>query len=707
MVADLKKTTLGEDGHYHIIYINDEGVAISSPDDKDTHIHTITPYQNPETGEIDYYVEEAEGHSHYIIDLELKEPKEDLVKGKDDKILHESAELLRSAMSQEYDFRERGRRCYDFYKGKQWDDSSKAILEASHRAAIVVNEIRPIIQVLSGHQRQNRTDIKTFPIEGADPRGAEIADILLKYTLEKANYAQNESNAFLDCLVTGRGLIDAFVDFSDNEEGDIKANKFKWDNIYFGPHDNEDLSDLEYLVKYKWFSLEKVKTLFKEKSNEIDINYSKEISEEGTIHRSDPGKEYQDRLHGYPLDYGSEICVDIAKKNVKLFELWRKRYRHEKILINTKDGNDFVYKNSVLLEPKDLILAKKINGMEIREVSDWTMEVICFIPNVVLMKRVSKLKDFNVVPFYASKEDGYTQGKVEPIIDLQMEINKRHSQAIDVVNRANNDIYYIDNDMFISDQEKNNFINNANTPGYVCELLDVNRKRPIKEERGRFPAELVNMRELASAKIKEISGVTQEVLGQESNARSGVAIARRLRQGLTVNDYLFDNLSIAKKRLGKILIIMIQNVYTVDRIMRILHNQNEVEPFKLMDANGEKTDFNKIDKELIRSFLENVDFTNYEVSISESANSPTKNLDRFTSLTELMANNSLNPISLKLAKDAGLISPSDAAELSSMLFDQQQSAASEKESDNRNQIARSLIGQGLNPDTLQPLPKNQ
>ena len=205
--------------------------------------------------------------------------------------------------------------------------------------------------------------------------------------------------------------------------------------------------------------------------------------------------------------------------------------------------------------------------------------------------------------------------------------------------------------------------------------------------------------------MRELSGITNEVLGLESNAKSCVAISRRLRQGLTVNDYLFYNLSLAKKRLGKILIKMIQDVYTVDRVMKILHDRNAVEPFQVTNEQGEQVNFSEIDEESIRAFLENMDFTKYDVSISESANSPTKNLDRFLTMTELMSSGGLNEISIDLAKQAGIVSPSDADKYNQMLQAQAQAAAEAQERDNKAQNARTLIAQGLNPDTMQPLPK--
>lgn len=704
-MADLKRTTF-DMNHYHIVYLRDDGTGITSPHPDNGHVHNVFVQQSAD-GSVFYEIEEINGHSHNIIDIIPEVDPDPVVEGSEEDLLNEVHVLFKQARMIEEDFRDRGKVMVEFYNGIQWESKIVNELKKMKRACITVNEIKPILQVLSGHQRQNRTDIKTFPIEDADPRGAEIANVVLKYVMDKANFQQHESKVFMDQIKVGRGCFDVFVTFDESSEGDIKIVRYKWDNVYLGPHEYEDISDLEYLVKTKWYSIAKLKALYPQKASEIQLDMEMFDGDDPQVHRNIAGDQYNAKNKVLPvkMDDGGELLVNVDKKSFRLLELWRKRYNEVKVLVNISDPeNEFIYEGSSRLSKEDFALAKNIEGMEVRNVPDWQMEVMTVAGNTLLEKRVSRLKDFNVVPVYASKEDDYVEGKIEPLIDLQKEINKRHSQAIDVINNSNNDGWLYDDETFATKEEEQKFLHSANTPGWAIKVRDLNRQ-PQKIERGRFPSELVNMRELASSKMRELAGITNEVLGLESNAKSGVAIARRLRQGLTVNDYLFDNLSLAKKRLGKILIKMIQDVYTVDRVMKILHDRNAVEPFQVTNEQGQQVNFSEINEETIREFLENMDFTKYDVSISESANSPTKNLDRFLTMTELMSSGGLNEISIDLAKQAGIVSPSDADKYNQMLQMQAKAAAEAQERDNKAQNARTLIAQGLNPETMQPLPK--
>tara|TARA_R110000744_G_scaffold228_2_gene866 strand:- start:9970 stop:12162 length:2193 start_codon:yes stop_codon:yes gene_type:complete len=719
----LKRTTFDKD-HYHIVYILDDGTGTTSPHEEDGHIHDVIfkpeepsigedglpiPPAEPVEGEIvdefgDFELLESNGHSHNIIEILHDDVPDPLVDMSDEDLLKEVSTLHRQARAIDKDFINRGNLAVDFYNGKQWDVETATLLKKNKRACVTVNEIKPIVQVLSGHQRQNRTDIKTFPIEDADPRGSEIVNVILKYILDKSNYAQHESKVFMDQVKVGRGCFDVFVSFDKNTEGDINIVRYKWDQIVFGPHMYEDISDLEYLVKTKWYSKAKLSSMYPDKKDELDLdmtNYEKDESSGDSVNINIDGDQYDAKNKILEADYDGSLLVDVQKKSFKLLELWRKRYSEISVLININDTeNEFIYEESASLSKEDLKKAGSIQGMEIRKVPNWQMEVIAIAGKTVLDKRVSKLGEFNSIPVYASKDDSYVEGKIEPLIDLQKEINKRTSQAIDIVNTAINDGWLYEEQTFAGKEEEAKFLNDVNTPGWAIKVTDL-KNPPVKVERGRFPAELVNMREIASSKMKDLAGITNEVLGQESNAKSGVAIARRLRQGLTVNDYLFDNLSLAKKQLGRVLIKMVQDVYTVDRIEKILHDRNAIEPFQLLD-DGEMKDFSEINEKTIRRFLTNVDFTKYDVSISESANSPTRNLDRFMTFTELINSGSLNEITIDLAKQAGIVSPSDAEKYKKMLADQAASEAEAQERDRQAQNERTVLAKGVNPKTGQP-----
>jgi Phage P22-like portal protein len=76
--------------------------------------------------------------------------------------------------------------------------------------------------------------------------------------------------------------------------------------------------------------------------------------------------------------------------------------------------------------------------------------------------------------------------------------------------------------------------------------------------------------EIAQQEMMMASGQYQAQLGENENAKSGKAIAERQRQGDNATYHFIDNLAIAIRRTGKILLELIPKVYDTQRIIRIL-----------------------------------------------------------------------------------------------------------------------------------------
>ena len=80
------------------------------------------------------------------------------------------------------------------------------------------------------------------------------------------------------------------------------------------------------------------------------------------------------------------------------------------------------------------------------------------------------------------------------------------------------------------------------------------------------------MRE-AKQELQEVSGAVEEQMGQQTNARSGIAIEARQRQGATVNTEPFDNLRLTKRRMGELMLSMMRQYWTYEKVIRITDEQ--------------------------------------------------------------------------------------------------------------------------------------
>jgi hypothetical protein len=86
------------------------------------------------------------------------------------------------------------------------------------------------------------------------------------------------------------------------------------------------------------------------------------------------------------------------------------------------------------------------------------------------------------------------------------------------------------------------------------------------------------MRE-AKQELQEVSGAVEEQMGQQTNARSGVAIEARQRQGATVNTEPFDNLRLTKRRMGELMLSLMRQYWTYEKVIRITDEQTGADKF--------------------------------------------------------------------------------------------------------------------------------
>ncbi len=664
------KSGKGRATHYHIAYVNDQSkTALLSTDANHNHqiqwqegqeaqplnplergIASSSPLQWSESIIAKWIISPAkDGHTHEL-GQEVPE-KDETNKEEDEDIVRDVRGLWKECLELEKDYITRGEESDGFYsgiseydKGKgQWDKGLKSELTNSQRAALTINEIEPKIDILSGHQRQNRLDIKYFPVEEGDATTAEILNVLAKNVLEQNNFDFEETEAFEDQAITGRGNIDIRVDYDKNLEGDIVVEWYPWKQVKYGPHNKKDASDCEYMFKHQMHSKAFLKNMWPDKADDIEAEYKDTFSDTHRDIKPDqyesPDAKSENVTADMPMNKRDTDFVDLAKKKFMVLECWRRKYKRVSILVNIADK---VYHNAEYWSSRDISSIKTMADFDVVEVKRHRMRVT-FIANTVLLEDKYPdlpVQDIHTIPLYGKKRGKYIWGKVESAKDPQREVDKRHSQIVDILNKVASYGWFYDNETFAGDKkEETNFKNNSSTPGFIQKVNSV-KNLPEKVEGVKFPGEIAAFHKLSSDKIKEIMNVNLELLGLSSGATSGIQELRRARQALIGNEFLFDNLSLAKRKLGRMLAAYIQHVYTVERMIRILENRASrgdiVQPKNVpvgspMEQLIQQSEglAPKYDPAVLKTLLENADLTKYDVAVGESAYSPTNRQANF------------------------------------------------------------------------------
>jgi hypothetical protein len=677
------------------------GQALASTDNDHSHeIYFVPPNPggvDPQTG-LTYPPDPGgwkvapaqDGHSHEIEDFnpQPKKKKED-----PNEIIKEVYSLFRAAKEYEKDAREKAKEAEEFYCGEQWPKEVKAELERTQRAALTINVTQKNVDELSGHQRQQRTDISYVPPEEGDQRVADILKYVSKHILEKCYYPREESKAFEDEIIVGRGNLCMTMDFDTNLQGDLMVRRFPWEDIVYGPHEFEDLSDCEHLHKHKMYSKAKLKQLFADKADDIEADYKNLLDwiEEGKMTVDVAGDEYaygDDAMRPLPV-VGDTLMYDVARKEFRLIECQKREYERRSVVVSS--DFDFV-QQAAGWSPKEIASAKTLPGFQVITKNVSTVRILKVCGSTLLEDKESDIGDFDVIPIYAKKRGAKWWGKVELVKDPQREINKRHSQAVDIGNKVCAYGFGYDEDTFSDQAEAERFKKNVATPGFVTKLVDVNRP-PYRFEGVKFPNEIVQLMALGADQIKGLMNITPDEGGANT---SGFALMQRQKSKLVGNGFLFDNLSFAKKKIGKLLVKFIQLYYTPQRIYRILQNRHQKEPIEVA---GQPLD--KYPEDEIIELLQRSDLAEYDVEVSESAYSPSIQLATAAVLSELAKTGF--PVPPPMLIELFDLPGETKQKFQQAMMQQQQAQAQAEQAKATSELMKPLVAKGIIPPPVQQM----
>jgi hypothetical protein len=646
-------------GHLHAISITEQQVLVGV---SAGHTHSMT-----EAG-----LTVDNGHTHEVVEVNIAPPE--VEKKKDDEVIVECWTDYRRLKGLEDKSFNNAKLADKFKHGDQWNEADKQLLASQKRACLVINEIKPKLDVLSGYKRQNRTDIGYLPVEEGDAVMAEVFTALAKQILGQSNYPYEEILAFEDQIAVGRGNLEVVIDTSKNIQGDVLINAIKWTDVLYDEHSKMDADDANVVIVKRLVTLQYLKNMYPDKAKELDSNYFEILDHRKNSHVQHEEGQYEKNGEGAVYLFDPDI-VDTERKRYLMISVQRKGYKRIPVAVNML-SDEYYDLNGATKKVLDAVGG--LDGFDVVYRVDAEIEMMDIAGGVLLDRKRSPFSTFSVVPLYANKVDDEFYGKVYEAMDAQTELNKRHSQMIDIINKmASYGIGY-DSEAFDSPKEENEFINNRMQPGFVGKFRPGFKDHIHEFEGVKFPNEVVNSAELNSQKISVIMNVYPEMLGGSDSAnQSGIVFNQKIRNGMMGNEYLFDNLSLSKRKIGRLILEAIQLIYTPTRIVRIIdkidkeslamkkvfpeYDENQLVDYALRGGllTPEQVQQGQIDPRAleqvkqqlystrlkdIEAMLGEIDAKKYDVVVTESDTSPTMMMNNYMILQDLFRNNPNAPI---------------------------------------------------------------
>lgn len=493
--------------------------------------------------------------------------------------------------------------CYDMFEGRQWTQDQIAKLAKQGRPALTFNKIAPLVRLIIGYMRNNRTDIRYLPAsEGpATEENAEVLSRVAKQISEMSQLPWVDSETFLDGIVTGRGFWDTRLDFQDNDLGEARIKSLDPFSTYVDCECEEyDIGRYaKRMTVTKWASLDEVEMCYGPQAAAMIRPFIGSTSNAATwsgfpfldtqgqeITPVRTFAETDDPTMAPFQDFFHTELIDQTRKVVRILDQQHAVVRWGPVFIDLETGDKVpvpINWGRVEIE-KALYHAQQIGNpvvvdtRPIRQIR-WTT----LIGDVIVHDDWSPYDTYTITGYFPYFRRGKTGGMVSDLLDPQREVNKRRSSEIDIVTRSANSGWIAHEDS-ISPTEEANWKANSAKPGFFGKWKGEPGMKPERITPNPPPTAMEKLEEKGRNDLREISGINESALGELDRVQSGRAIEARQRQAVIAVQMYMDNFSRSKELIGRRIMELVQRHYTQERVFRIVGEDGNLSQFIINQA---------------------------------------------------------------------------------------------------------------------------
>lgn len=543
------------------------------------------------------------------------------------------------------DFRRDAKEDEGFYIGGdgQWSMEGQTAdldrLKDERRAHVSFNHIQAVVDVLTGFERQNRFDLKAAPQGEEDAEDAKILTWVMKYEQDKAQVNDLCSEVFEDGVITGCKVAEVGIDWTEDPvRGEIRM--WLWqagEEVVWDPWSTmADLSDARYVLKFRHVFLEDVIAEYPDKAAAIreaaaalPLKHDPRELVEG-----DPSDRYGATGSSHPGAWDAErMFWSPTERKVLVVEAWYRDYEEVWLVADKATGK--------ILEAESGVIAKDLAASDPKNLKAHSKRRRVIRMAVTLPATYQMLEEGNpydnddqaypLMPYIAKRKGGRMYGIVRNLKDPQVAENKQASHALDILGKLGN----------IRPMAEGASVENP------AVLRDTWSSEPVIYRPGHQPPgwyvppieNLVKVLDAMSLRnlqtIRQVSGINTDLLGERGDTSSGIAIARRQAQGQVISTVFFDNYRRFRKLVGQRLARRIQQVYTMERVVRLTDDAG-AELFVTVNPAGFTAEQIRQDPALRGRMLAGVDKLKYDIVISEAPSTPSMRSTALLALLEVL-----------------------------------------------------------------------
>jgi hypothetical protein len=482
------------------------------------------------------------------------------------------------------EYRAIAKKCDEYYQGNQWEASDLKELEDAGRPALTLNMILSIVNTIQGEQISRRADVKYKPKKGGTDEVAAVLNKLYMHITAENKYQWVENEVFADGIIIDRGYFDVRIDFSENIQGEVRITSKDPLTIIPDPDATSyDPKDWNEVWETRMVTLEDVEEIYgKRAANKIRYLV------DGSNFYPDDSIEFAPSNYGntYDMPAGATYVLPEGSdtktiKSVRLIERQHKKLSRVDYFVDLRTGEKRKVPESWSEKHTQKFAAQFGLGIvpKIEKRVRWT--VTC--DKTVLHDDWSPYDEFTIIPFFAFYRRGRPFGVVRNLLSAQEQFNKISSQELHIVNTTANSGWVVETGS-LANLEIEELETIGSKTGVVIEY-NRGSNAPEKIKPNTIPTGLDRVGIKAQQNLKNISGVSDAMLGTEKSEVSGVALDQKQARGSVMLQVPLDNLARTRHMIAERILRLVQQFYTEERLIYMTKDDDPTESREEIQVN--------------------------------------------------------------------------------------------------------------------------
>lgn len=449
---------------------------------------------------------------------------------------------------------------YDFVAGKQWTSEDQAILEEEDRPIVTFNYSEKMIDAVCGAEVSNRQEAtykaRTMGMDAV----AQMMTYASRWVRDECQAADEDTDAFRDCLIAGMGWTEMKMDYSENPDGmpimpRIDPIEMYWDPAAVKP----GLVDRRWDAQAVWVDNDLLATRWPQAPS----GGSGDDSEDGGLRHIQQGNRYNKD--------NQSANDDKDDKHVDQTLVWSYQCCENEVYYRVDDGSGKIQDIDAQMFGK---IRKALDAHGLKYVRAWKKvyyhmfltdgedgTVLQFAP-LPIQKGFTR----HCITGKRDRNKNQWYGLTRVMKDPQRWANKWLAQIMYIIN-SNAKGGLIGETGAFKDIRKAR--DDWASPDRIIELNEGGINKIKEKTAATYPAGLSQLMEFALNSLPQVTGINLEALGLADRDQANVLEQSRKQAAYGLLAPIFDSLRRYRFAQGRMLFYFIQKFISDGRLIRV------------------------------------------------------------------------------------------------------------------------------------------